>query len=300
VLRKKAAISLKMVEQFKRMFPDPSDARPVQALNGRQVVSDKDKVDGEFGEAVEHPHWTYNGASLWQSKFPECAGRKQSPINLVGAQVDDFVSLLPKFDDTPVGGGLSVFNDGHTAQVNAKLGVLNLPDGKYNVGQVHFHMPSEHRVDDQAFIGEMQIVAQKEGATETNDLAIIAILLKEVKAKEQDEQTSKELAFFRQMHFGNLPTVDQEKPVKGAVDLVSTFEPHLGGKYWHYQGSMTTPPCSETVHWYVMEKPAHVSKSMVHNFHELFPSPMNSRPVQDLNGRILMSGAIATGDKEFN
>jgi len=300
VLRKKAAISLKMVEQFKRMFPDPSDNRPVQALNGRQLVSDKEKVDGEFGEALEHPHWTYNNLFEWQRHFPDCAGTSQSPINLVGGVVEDFESLLPKFDNIAVTEGLAIFNDGHSAQVNGKFGVLNLPDGRYNIGQVHFHMPSEHQVDGQSFIGEMQIVAQKEGATETNDLAVIAILLKEVKAKHTEDQTSRELAFFRDMRFGELPTVDQEKPLKGGVDLAATFEPHLGGKYWHYKGSMTTPPCSETVHWYVMEKPAHVSTPMVRNFHELFPSPMNSRPVQDLNGRILMSGALAVGDDEFN
>lgn len=302
VLRKKAPISRKMVEQFKMMFPDPSDNRPVQLLNGREVVSDKETVFGEFAEALEHPHWEYSKPALWSDQFSDCAGTNQSPINLVGSGVDDFKPLLPKFDGLPVDedAGLTVINDGHTVQVNGKFGVLNMPDGKYNVLQFHFHMPSEHQVEGQSFAGEMQIVCQKEGATETNDLVVIGILLQQVQAKDTDDQISKELDFFRRLHFGELPAVGTEKDVKGGVDLVVTFAPQLGGKYYHYQGSMTTPPCSETVHWYVMETPAHVATSMAANFHELFPSPMNSRPLQELNGRTITYGAMATGDDEFD
>lgn len=302
VLRKRAPISRKMVEQFKTMFPDPADNRPVQRLNGREVASDKETVSGEFAEALEHPHWEYSKPALWSNQFSGCAGTKQSPIDLVADLVGDFEPLLPKLDGLPQDedAGLTVVNEGHTVQVNGKFAVLNMPDGKYNVLQFHFHMPSEHKVEGQSFIGEMQIVCQKEGATETNDLVIIGILLQQVRAKDTDDQTSKELDFFRRLNFGDLPAVGAEKNLKGGVDLAATFAPQLGGKYYHYQGSMTTPPCSETVHWYIMEQPAHVSTSMEANFHELFPSPMNSRPLQDVNGRTITYGVTAAGDDEFD
>jgi len=305
VLRKTAAISQKMVDQFKMMFPDPSDNRPVQELNNREVLSDTESVLGEFEGAEEHAHWTYSKPSDWQSQYPDCAGASQSPINLVGASDDDFESLLPKFDNAPVkGAGLTVVNNGHAVQVNGNFGALNLPDGvggedKYNILQFHFHMPSEHQVNGNNFIGEMHIVSQKEGASGTDDLAVMGILLSQVQSKDLDEQTSIELDFFRRLRFGNLPAVGEEKQLKGGVDLAAVFRPQLGGKYWHYQGSLTTPPCSETVHWYVMQTPAHVSTTMVANFKELFPTPMDNRPVQDLNGRPIVSGAIASSDDEF-
>lgn len=301
VLRKKAAVSQKMVDQFKMMFPDPADNRPVQPLNGREMASDRDSLAGEFGEAEEHPHWTYNRPADWKDQYPDCAGTSQSPINLAGAEDGDFESLLPKFDNLPAHqAGLTIVNNGHAVQVNGKFGVLNLPNGKYNVVQFHFHMPSEHRVDDNLFIGEMHIVTQKEGASGTDDLAVIGILLEQVHAKDMDDQTSKELDFFRRLKFGKLPVEGEEKTLKGGVDFAATFGPQLGGKYWHYQGSLTTPPCSETVHWYVMQKPAHVSTTMVANFKELFPTPMDNRPVQNLNGRPIMNGAITSTDDEFN
>jgi len=301
VLRKRAAISQKMIDQFKMMFPNPSDNRPVQPLNGRAIVSDEEAVGDEFAEALEHPHWTYSRTDEWQFKFPDCAGSGQSPINLQGGVPGEFESLLPKYDDLPqTNSGLTIVNNGHAVQVNGKFGILNLPDGKYNVLQFHFHMPSEHSVDGKLYDGEMHIVTQKEGATGTNDLAVIGILLEQVTAKNTDDQTSKELDFFRGLHFGKLPVMGEEKALKGGVDLAVTFAPVMGGKYWHYQGSLTTPPCSETVHWYVMETPAHVSGKMVANFKELFPAPMDNRPVQDLNGRIISYGTIASSFDEFD
>jgi carbonic anhydrase len=302
VLRKKAAISKKMIDQFKMMFPSPADNRPVQPLNGREVASDVESVEGEFAEAEEHPHWTYNKPEDWVMEYPDCAGTAQSPINLVGAdENEDFESLLPKFDNNAVtGASLKIVNNGHAVQVNGNFGAFNLPDGKYNILQFHFHMPSEHQVNGVNSVGEMHIVTQKEGASGTDDLAVVGILLAEVQAKEQDEQSSIELDFFRRLKFGKLPAAGEEKGLKGGVDLAAAFAPQLGGKYWHYRGSLTTPPCSETVHWYVMQKVAHVTGAMVRNFKELFPPPMDNRPVQQLNSRLITNGAIAVGDDEFN
>jgi len=300
VLRKRAAISQKMIDQFKMMFPDPADNRPVQPLNGREILSDREIVPGEFAEALEHPHWTYSRTAEWQIEYPDCAGSSQSPINIIGGVSADFESLLPKFDDLPLENNeLTIVNNGHAVQVNGKFGVLNLPDGKYNVLQFHFHMPSEHMVNGKLYDGEMHIVTQKEGATGTNDLAVIGILLEQVPAKDTEDGTSKELDFFRRLQFGKLPVIGEEKTLKGGVDLAANFASQLGGKYWHYQGSLTTPPCSETVHWYVMENPAHVSGKMVANFKELFPAPMDNRPVQDLNGRTIVYGGIASTEDEF-
>merc|ERR1719359_326105 len=71
-----------------------------------------------------------------------------------------------------------------------------------------------------------------------------------------------------------------------------SFLAELGGDFYHYKGSLTTPPCSQTVHWFVTEKPAKVTEKMVSNFKLLFPDPANNRPVQPLNGRELVEDSF--------
>lgn len=298
VMRKKAAISQKMVDKFKALFPSPMDNRPVQPLNDREIASDQMTVEGEFAEEAEagHAHWTYNKVDKWSEAYPDCAGSSQSPVN-IATDIDmdgNVESLRPLFDNLAVDGDLQIVNNGHAIQVNGNFGVLNLPDGKYNVLQFHVHMPSEHMVGNEFYSGEMHIVTQLQGATGTDSLAVIGFLLSGATINEvsDDRQSALEIAFFRRLGFQNLPLSGESALFSGGVDLAATFAPQLAGNYWHYTGSLTTPPCSETVHWYVMQTPAHVSLGMISHFKELFPTPMDNRPVQNLNGRTIASGVV--------
>lgn len=308
VMRKKAAISQKMVDQFKILFPNPSDNRPVQPLNGRAVAVDESEVVGEFAEAeAGHAHWTYSRPDNWAVDNPDCAGQSQSPIDIavIMDSAGNVDSLLPKFDNLPVTSDLVIVNNGHAVQVNGNFGVLNLPDGAYDVLQFHVHMPSEHTVNGQKYDGEMHIVTQKQGATGTNSLAVIALLLqgskvKDISANSLSVEAALEISFFRRLGFKNLPLSGEQAVFSGGVDLVSTFAAQLGGRYWHYTGSLTTPPCSQTVHWYVMQTPAHLSMKMISNFKELFPAPMDNRPVQDLNGRSIVDSVLSAYEDEFS
>jgi carbonic anhydrase len=62
--------------------------------------------------------------------------------------------------------------------------------------------------------------------------------------------------------------------------------------YWAYDGSFTTPPCTEGVKWHVLYEPVTVSLQQVAAFRSLeflhhdgeFVG--NARPVQPLNGRL--------------
>merc|ERR1711957_735325 len=200
------------------------------------------------------------------------------------------------------GSGLKLQNNGHSVQVDGNFGTFTLPDGEYEAKQFHFHFPSEHEVKGVTTVGEMNIVHQKVNSTGTDDLAVVAILFDFVGKLGFNKETGRELAFLRGLGFGKgLPKEEEEALISNSeIDLAGVFENSLSGPYWHYQGSLTTPPCSETVHWYVMETPAHVSGKMVANFKELFPAPMDNRPVQDLNGRIISYGTIASSFDEFD
>jgi carbonic anhydrase len=56
--------------------------------------------------------------------------------------------------------------------------------------------------------------------------------------------------------------------------------------YYRFDGSLTTPPCSEGVTWLVMKEPVTASKAQIAHFARVMGHP-NNRPVQPLNGRIV-------------
>mmetsp|Transcript_95982 Transcript_95982/g.243902 ORF Transcript_95982/g.243902 Transcript_95982/m.243902 type:complete len:99 (-) Transcript_95982:325-621(-) len=77
--------------------------------------------------------------------------------------------------------------------------------------------------------------------------------------------------------------------VEEPLDL-NAYANELGGGFYHYEGSLTTPPCAEKVHWYVMQKPAPVTRIMLDKFKEKFPE--NNRPVQPINKRSLAKSDV--------
>lgn len=241
----------------------------------------------------EH-HWTYAATHLWSAAYPQCEGKSQSPVNIVRAAAEipleqhkDYFFNHTKYHPLT---GLSIENGGHNVQVNGEFGTLTLPDGEYELKQFNFHFPSEHEVDGKVVPGEMHMVHQKVGATGTYGLAVIGILLDIDAATRADGNL--ELAFLSNLGFGNkLPHEGEKMAIPGAVDL-SAFAGVFKGGFWHYQGSLTTPPCSETVHWYVMQQPAAVTGAMIVSFKGLFPSPSNNRPVQALNSRTIVSSEV--------
>jgi len=53
--------------------------------------------------------------------------------------------------------------------------------------------------------------------------------------------------------------------------------------YWTYTGSLTAPPCTEGVRWYVYQEPVAISPGQIKEFQTLFR--VNSRPLQEVHGR---------------
>jgi len=308
VLQDAGAISRKMITSMKALFPDPANNRPVQATNGRTVLGDFEEIgDTEF-PAAHLPgvpmHWTYGEPKRWKKGYKDCDGFSQSPINLkvpAGTPAAD-ATILSKVDYLTVpGSGLKLQNNGHSMQVDGYFGTLNLPDGEYKALQFNFHFPSEHEVKGAVVAGEMHIVHQKVGATGTDGLAVVAVLFDFVGQVGFTATSGVHLAFLRGLGFGgSLPKEGEEALISNSeIDLSTVFEEALSGPYWHYQGSLTTPPCSETVHWYVLETRAAVSPKMVRDFKDHFPDPANNRPVHGLHGRSVMASALAIDETEF-
>lgn len=303
VLQKAAAVTQEMVDEFKNLFPDPMNNRPVQKLNGRKIGVSEIEADSDEFESEKSSHdWTYQKAEKWEKEYPNCAGTEQSPINIMTATTAPGVRGSVLADSTAYEtlgpyAWLKVFNNGHSVQLDGAFGTLDLPDGEYEAKQLHFHFPSEHQIDGVLAAGEMHVVHQRKGSSGTDGLAVLAVMLHDT-----DVLDPQVLNFFNSLGFNaRLPTegAELELPVGLTLNLGEIFAPQLSGEFYHYEGSLTTPPCSESVHWYVMQTPAGVGKAMVNNFKSLFPPPANNRPIQPLNGRAVVVSDLETSPTEF-
>ena len=240
---------------------------------------DQTEVEGEMAaENAEdvggaEVHWGYDGDTgpdRWgglDASFAVCdTGVEQSPVDLTGAAPTDATD----------GGGLDiqwqateaeVVDNGHTIQVNVAEGSSIVLEGRpFSLVQFHFHVPSEHTVDGTASPMEVHFVH----AAEEGDLAVIGVFMEAGDA----DATIQNL-------WEAIPAPDESPAAVGAFDP-GTLLPE-GRGYFRYQGSLTTPPCSEVVSWVVMTESISVSQAQVDAFAALYP--MNARPVQPLNGR---------------
>jgi carbonic anhydrase len=223
------------------------------------------------------PHWSYGGESgpehwgeLDPQNLPCAVGLQQSPVDLTSALTVRMPSPVPRW--TPATGA-TVVNNGHTLQVNlSNAGGVTLDGKAYTLKQFHFHHPSEHTIDGKVFPLEVHLVH----AAADGDLAVVGVMLEEGAVN------------------GSLDPIWSVAPIhEGEVRVAAqidpyTFLPSEAGAY-RYEGSLTTPPCSETVHWTVMAKPATASAGQLAAFASLFP--LNARPVQPLNRRYVLKTA---------
>jgi carbonic anhydrase len=160
-----------------------------------------------------------------------------------------------------------VANNGHTIMASYPPGRSIAVDGEtYELLQFHLHAPSEHTVDGVPAAAELHLVHQADDET----LAVVAVLIEEG-AAEPDVASMME----------QVPAVEGEEVDPGAVDPLALLPDTRST--WRYDGSLTTPPCSEGVKWMVMAEPVTWSADQIAAFTELYDG--SARPVQPLNDR---------------
>ncbi|GAB2611559.1 carbonic anhydrase [Streptomyces capparidis] len=220
------------------------------------------------------PHWSYEGAegpANWATlaeDFEACEkGREQSPVDLdenTAVAVDKTVTV----DYRPVTAEL--VNNGHTIQATVSPGSRIVIDGtSYDLKQFHFHLPSEHTEEGRHSAMEMHFVH----ADAKGGLAVLGVLM------DEKAGTSAFGDLWRRLPGREGATTR----ITRAFDLTA-FLPGDRDQY-RYQGSLTTPPCTEGVKWTVLKNPVPVSPDQVARYKELFPK--SNRPVQPLNDREL-------------
>ena len=217
-------------------------------------------------------HWGYegdNGPEHWGDNFPTCGkGKKQSPLNIVGPFEKSKDTLTVDYKEGP----LKMLNNGHTIQVNVEPGsTLTIGKETFDLLQFHFHRPSEEQVEGK----NSAMVAHFVHKSKEGKLAVIGVLLNEGK----DNASIKTL-------WANLPPKEMEEylPAKVMFNPASMLPKELS--FYNYEGSLTTPPCTEGVQFYILKNPMEVSKGQLGKF----PFKLNARPVQSLNGRKVNAG----------
>jgi carbonic anhydrase len=228
--------------------------------------------------AATPAHWAYEGAagpSNWGDLDPAYAacsdGRAQSPIDIAGATSGDLPDIdLAEGSLSPVG----VINNGHTIQVDAPPGnTITVGGETYELAQFHFHTPSEHAIDGTRQAMELHLVHRNADGR----LAVLGVLLEE----------GAEHAALAPV-FDSIPaTTGAERSVDAGIDLAALL-PDDRSTY-RYDGSLTTPPCSEGVAWIVFAEPMTVSTAQLEAFRSVLPA--NARPLQPANGRTLVEGS---------
>jgi carbonic anhydrase len=226
-----------------------------------------------FADGPDSNGWSYEGATApehWgdlKSKYQECkTGQAQSPVNIEtnAAQKSILMPISTHYLSTAV----EVENTGRTIQVNFKNGgQVTLPSGAYALKQLHFHTPSEETVNGKSFPIEAHLVHKNADGR----LAVIALFF----------ESGQENTALRDI-FSRLPQ-QKEDEFQSSFDASSLIHGDLA--YYNYSGSLTTPPCSEGVDWYVLKRPDMMSAKQIVNFQKLFP--MNARPPQPINNRII-------------
>jgi carbonic anhydrase len=224
-------------------------------------------------QEVHASHWSYEGhgdPNHWGSldpAFAACkAGHHQSPIDIIHPKLADHLPAL-KFAYQAV--PLSIINNGHTIMINYAPGsTLTVGDKTYALKQFHFHHPSEEHINGKGF----DMVAHLVHSDSDGHLAVVAILFQSGAPNPLLETLWK-----------NIPP-EMDKTIESSTVSVNVQEllPSQHG-YYTYSGSLTTPPCTEGVTWYVLKFASTLSNEQLATIMKLYPH--DNRPIQKLYHR---------------
>ncbi|XP_058795348.1 carbonic anhydrase 2-like isoform X2 [Phymastichus coffea] len=261
-----------------------------------------------------HIDFGYNGLhgpEHWAEDYDSCFGKHQSPINIEEHDVRDVELPTLRFDGLELARRLYMANNGHTAMLHSTAdagkalmsgGPLN---GSYAFEQLHFHWGendwegSEDLINNHSFAMELHAVFYKDdyhsmgqALRHPDGLAVIAFFF------EFDEDGNANPVF--DLLVAGLPKIEKvgtEIELPESLRLERLLNPADGAKdrmqnYFTYNGSLTTPPCSEVVTWIDFKDPLYLSHAQLAAFRNISSSEghkltHNFRPVQPLSDRLV-------------
>ncbi len=271
------------------MSPDQTGSHTT-LVNGRPVstpsrtsTTSTTKSSGHTPSATnkapkgDSSHWGYEGQGgpeNWGS-FDGCKtcddGMNQSPVDIPAGMPTHEADI--EFHYVPM--SLTEVNNGHTIQVNsARDCYIQVEDKRYDLLQFHFHALSEHTVAGEHADMEVHFVHK----SADGEYAVVGVFLN------RGEFNTAFAPIFENMPTQPGQSVYAKGVAINTIDLMPTQR-----EYYRYNGSFTTPPCTEGVKWFVMEQPVELSPEQVSAFTALYDN--NYRPVQPIGDRKFIAGS---------
>lgn len=274
-----ASLSLTLIQctNDDQDFVENVDDALIEEISKTEVSDNKEESNStstieKEKSATEHG-WGYEGSrgpASWggiKSDYSICSsGKNQSPINLKWKKPQSGTQINFNYMESKY----SILNNGHTIQINFDTGSkFSLNGHPYELVQMHFHSVSEHQIGSKSYPMEIHLVHKDKKGT----LAVVGLMVNE------GYKSNPIIDHF----WKNLPKdLDQEVKMNDAKFNIADLLPKTK-TYYNYKGSLTTPPCSEGVNWYVFNTPIELSKEQIDLFRKFYNK--NNRPLQALNGR---------------
>lgn len=208
-------------------------------------------------------HWKYFGVDSpddWgkiTSEFKSCElGHHQSPIDLVSSEAEE---LPEKIEFSYHDSRTRLIDNGHTIKAEfQEENFILIGVEKFYLDQLHFHAHSEHSIDGIFYPIEMHLVHK----SNSGKLAVLAFFV-DINGEEMNR-----FGFFKNIKEGSVA----ETTIK-----LSRLLDHAGA-HFYYEGSLTTPPCTEGVHWVIFDKHIKLHRSQIEKFKAIYTR--NFRPIK--------------------
>jgi carbonic anhydrase len=219
-------------------------------------------------------HWGYEGhegPAHWGEMYKDYAqcrlGHKQSPIDISVTTKENLPVIEFNYRPSP----LKIVNNGHTVQVNVADGSgIQVGTDRYQLVQFHVHTPSEEQVQGRSYDMVVHFVHKNMAG----QLAVVGVLFE----KGQENMALAPIVAALPKQAG------PERIVAGVgIDAAKLLPANHG--YYTFEGSLTTPPCSEGVRWLVLKSPVQASAAQLAAIQAIVHH--NARPVQPLHGRVV-------------
>jgi carbonic anhydrase len=242
-----------------------------QGSAGGKNATQAEQVKGGGHDDKKVAHWDYEGPmgpENWGKEFPRCGrGKEQAPLDIKGPFLKARFSIAPDYKPGP----LRILNNGHTIQVNVNPGSKMRIDGvPYDLLQFHFHRPSEEALNGKRQAMVIHFVHKNAGG----ELAVLGVLL----------QMGNENPGIKTLWSHAPEKEGPEQQPDGVVFNPANLLPREMD-FYHYDGSLTTPPCTEKVKFFILRTMVNIAPEQVNQF----PFKLNARPIQPLNDRVIMA-----------
>jgi len=247
------------------------------ALGTTSVQAGEERVPFGYSGDIGPEFWGSLVNEAGELAYPICGtGQQQSPIDLSLNIEEEGDEIKFDYRDQE----LNVLNTGTTLEVEVGNGSSIRIDGtRYQLLQFHFHTPSEHTLNGAPFAAEAHFVHM----SSAGQIAVVGSLVEFGEANE-----------LFQLVLDNAPREEGEVETEIEINPSEALPEEIredgeveAEEYFSYDGSLTTPPCSEGLLWYVMDEEMTFSADQVTEFRSFFGGP-NARPTQALNGRVVV------------